>query len=234
MECHDVRQLLAFVDRKCEELDAPERAALAQHLERCPECAALAQAEREFDQALGAAVRAVAVPPGLQPKILAKLATQPRGTPWKPLAAAAAIFIAVTLLGAGIAWKLRDTPAVSVADIRALADQENWDLSVVEQHLSEQGVPVEAPRDFDYRNLQHVDVAEFRGQRVPKLTFASRDGKAVACVLVLSPARFRLGDLHDGMELPGTTSIRIHHDRGHVNVIFYRGDLGALQRLPDQ
>ncbi len=40
MECQDVRQLLAFLERKSEELDAMERNALQKHLDTCPDCRA--------------------------------------------------------------------------------------------------------------------------------------------------------------------------------------------------
>ena len=38
MECHDVQQLLAFAQRKCENLDAAERTAIRAHLDGCPDC----------------------------------------------------------------------------------------------------------------------------------------------------------------------------------------------------
>ena len=59
MECHDIRLLLAFAQRPSEQLDAVEREAIAQHLHTCPDCAALAQAERHVDELLGQVMRDV-------------------------------------------------------------------------------------------------------------------------------------------------------------------------------
>ena len=57
MECHDVRLLLTFSERRCEQIDAAERNAVAQHLNGCHDCAAFAAAERAVDESLGQLMR---------------------------------------------------------------------------------------------------------------------------------------------------------------------------------
>ena len=83
MNCQDVHQLLAFADRKAEELDQPERDALKQHLEKCPDCAEQSLAERRADALVGAAMRDVPVPADLKQKVLKRLAAERGGVPWK-------------------------------------------------------------------------------------------------------------------------------------------------------
>ena len=83
MECQDVQQLLAFVNRKCEGLADAERDAIREHLDRCPDCSARAQAERRSDEALGRLMRDVPVPPGLQQQVSQRLTAQRRGARWK-------------------------------------------------------------------------------------------------------------------------------------------------------
>ena len=91
MECHDIRLLLAFAQRSCEQLDAIEREAIAEHLHSCPDCAALAQAERHVDELLGQVMRDVPVPGDLKQKVMKRLTAQPRRVPWSGLAVAAAL-----------------------------------------------------------------------------------------------------------------------------------------------
>src|SRR5437763_1879609 len=99
MDCHDVRVLLAL-QRRGDAIDPTERAALQQHLDVCPDCAAHSHSDQVVDAALGDAMRAVAVPAGLQTRLLTRLAvTRPRR--WPRVAAAAA---AVLLLVAWATW----------------------------------------------------------------------------------------------------------------------------------
>lgn len=232
MDCQHVQQLMAFVDRKCEGLEEAERVLVCQHLESCPACAELAQTERHADDTLGAILRDVAVPTDLKQKVMNRLAAERGGAPWKSgLAAAAVILIAV--LG-GLGWYYRAHPVVKPADMERIAMRGSMNSVEVEHYLAaEKGLVVKVPKElFDFRYFQNVDVVdEFNGQRVAKLTFARLDDGHIttASVLILSPEQFRMKELKDGLTIPGTTSIRIHHEQDFVHVIFYTGNLGWLQ-----
>ena len=228
MECHDLRLLLAFAQRPCEQLDAVEREAVAQHLHSCPDCAALAQAEREVDEVFGQAMRDVAVPAELKQNLMKRLTTQPRRGPWQQVAAAAAVLLA---LSGALAWHFWPAPALNIPDIEHLVSLGNMNEGQVEQHFADQGLPVTVPRDFDYRFLQHVDVVEFKGRRIAKLTFSWIDNErtALANVWIVSPQQFQTDDLPE-RDMPGTTSVRIRHKDNFTYVIFYRGDLSSLLR----
>src|SRR5262252_6889654 len=101
MECHEARMLLAFTRPGNDAMDAAERAEVQRHLEACPECAAMARSEQAVDGAFGKAMREVAIPAGLQQRVLAKVAAN-RPYPWPAIAAAAAILL--TIAGAGTWW----------------------------------------------------------------------------------------------------------------------------------
>ena len=51
---------------------------LQQHLDKCPDCACLAQADRRLDETLGKVMRDVPVPAGLKQSVMKRLATQRR------------------------------------------------------------------------------------------------------------------------------------------------------------
>src|SRR5258708_4066533 len=78
MDCETARLFLQS-DRPGErDLDGPEADELHAHLEQCSHCNALALAARHLDQHLGRAMRAVAVPAGLQSRLLERLASDRR------------------------------------------------------------------------------------------------------------------------------------------------------------
>src|SRR5438105_684215 len=65
MDCNTVRLLLEFARPRADELEPTEADALEAHLAGCPDCAAAAQNARQFDDALGKAMRDVPVASGL-------------------------------------------------------------------------------------------------------------------------------------------------------------------------
>ena len=73
MDCRTARQLLDFARPRRPELEAVELEELEAHLADCPDCGPLAQVERQMDNRLGQAMRAVAVPENLQGRLLARL-----------------------------------------------------------------------------------------------------------------------------------------------------------------
>src|SRR5437867_12201644 len=70
MDCRTARQLLEFARPRSLELEGSEAEALESHLADCPECGPLAQAERQIDDRVGRAMRAVVLPDGLRDRLL--------------------------------------------------------------------------------------------------------------------------------------------------------------------
>src|SRR5690242_15755148 len=82
MDCRTARLLLDYARPAPAELPGGDAAALEGHLTACPECEALARAERQADDRLGRAVRDVPVPDGLRDRLLARLGAERRR--WYP------------------------------------------------------------------------------------------------------------------------------------------------------
>ncbi len=230
MECQDVKQLLAFVARKCEGMDDPEREAIQQHLDACPACAELAQTDRSFDDAVGQSMRDVAVPADFKQKLLKQLAAEPRRLPWKRVLAAAAVVLIVA--SGSLTWRLWPLPAASVDSLVSRVERTGWDEEKLEAYFAKQGISARVPRDFNYRYLHEADVGEFEGQRVARLVFSRTDQRAaVATVLILSSKQFKKNELWQAKEIPATTWIRIRPDDEHrefTYLIFHRGEFEAL------
>lgn len=208
MECQDVRQLLAFLERPSDELDAVERAALQKHLDACPDCAALSAQEHGVDQAIGSALRNVPVPAGLKQQVLQRLAKE-RGRPWKRWAGAAAAAVLVAF-AVGTWLSFSSKPALTVDDVDAVMPNfaAGWQRDAVEQHLEKQGLTVRAPDRFRYRYLQQVDVVVIHGRRVARLTFSRNDDQtASATVFIVGAAQFNVE------KLKGLTGIEVDDQR---------------------
>jgi len=232
MNCQHVRQLLAFVDRKCEELDPAERDAVKQHLENCPECAAVAQAERGFDAAVGAALRNVEVPTGLKADLLKRLAAGRGLGRWKwagGMAVAATVLVAVA---GGIAWQQRQPVEISQYEVdrfrMVLDHKRNWTLESVQEFLRNEGLGDVVPPQFDYKFLQSIDVVQIRGRRVAKLTFARFDEPCEAIVLILPQKEFRTTNV-----VQNPTAIKIETDATHpvTYLILFNGPLERLHSV---
>jgi hypothetical protein len=230
MECHDVQQLLAFVNRPSEELDVTERDAMREHLATCPDCAARLQADRRADETFGPILRNVAVPADLKQKILHRLsANRPR--PWKTwLAAAAVVLVSV---GAA-AWAYRPLPEVNLQDLQFRIAQKNWDEDAINAFFKDEGLQVKVPGFFDYQYVQHVDVIEFKDRRVGRLLFSRMENPAaVAELLILPKNRFKLDELMENRDEGQLTRVRIWNDAENpdfIYVICYRGNINELLR----
>lgn len=232
MECHDVQQLLAFVNRPSEELDTAERNALCEHLAACPDCAARLQADRRADEAFGPMMRNVPVPADLKQKILRRVSSE-RTRPWKTWLAAAAI----VLLGVSgaVAWIAKPKPEVTLDTLMAVLAMEQMEDEALDDYFKSIGMSVRVPRQMNYRFLTSVDSVDFNKRKVAKLSFSRTDQPAVADVIVLSEEQFRLSNLpQDERELRGnTTSIRIWREAnnpGFVYVAYFRGNYNLLTR----
>jgi hypothetical protein len=220
MECQDVRQLLAFLERKSEELDAAEGAALQKHLDACPDCAALAASERSADQAIGAALRNVAVPAGLKQQVLRRLAAQRGGAPWKRWAVGAAV-AAMLLVAIGGAWAFWPKPEFTVP-----VERSDWTQPEVQRYLNERGVTVPAPGKFKYGQLRQVDVVLIHGRPVAKLTFERNDG-ALAIVFFVDTKQFTLNE-----DDPSIRILPVDGDEGRFKYLirWQGGDINWLMQ----
>jgi anti-sigma factor (TIGR02949 family) len=226
MECQHVQQLLAFADRKCEELDGSDRDAIRQHLETCPACAELAQAERHTDDTLGAVLRDVAVPADLKQKVMNRLAAERGSTPWKW--GAALVIAAAVLIASGTAWYKLRVPSVTLDTVREFSELgAGWDEDRVQKYFADNGLRVVVPTDLDYANLRHIGIVEFQKQRVARLSFQA--GRVQAEVLILPHRQFGTDQLPSG-DGHGFTDFQIVHKENFTYVIFYRGELDALRR----
>ncbi|MBM3993293.1 MAG: hypothetical protein FJ303_03935 [Planctomycetes bacterium] len=220
MECHEVQQLLAFVDRKCGELDDTEREIVQQHLDKCPACAELARAERQFDALIAPVMVDVPVPTTLHQNILAKLDADRGRVPWKTaLAMAACLLIAVT---AGWVWFQQTHPELKSADVPQLFFNGNQSVESVEGYLADRGVDAKLPGIIDGSLLEEVDVVHVKGKPVAKFTYLRIENgqKNKAYVLALSPRDFRLGELTHGMKIANMNSVFVHHEDGYVFIVY--------------
>lgn len=230
MNCEQVRLLLTCAERKGDETNVSEREAVKQHLENCPSCARMAQAERRFDDVLGSALRNVEVPSGLENRVLARLAAQRVAGRWKRAAAVAAGIVLVA--SAWLAWSNLKPIDVLPSDVANLLGEvkgtETWDEAQVREFLKKNGLADAIPMQFDLAYLRDVEAIDFKGQRVARLKFSRADRFCAAAVLVL-PKRFRTGNLEEDR-----TSLKIDVDDSQpvTYLIRFNGDLAALYRVP--
>lgn len=235
MECHDVQQLLAFVNRPGAELDTAEQTVVREHLEKCPDCSAIAQAERGADDLIGPMLRDVPVPPGLQGRVKARLSADRSIARWqtaKRVGWAAAAVLMCALLG-GTTWKYWAQPDVTVNDVDEFGERGGWTDEQVRDFFRRKGLIAEVPGEFSLENLRCMEVVEFKGKRVAKLSFQKEldNGQTAKADLVILPHRqFRIDKL-DAQELHNVTSVRILHTDGYTYLIYYRTSLDVFLRV---
>jgi Putative zinc-finger len=191
MECQDVRAMLAFLERKSEELDAGERTALQKHLETCPDCAAMTAAERQADLAIGTVMRAVPVPAGLKQQVLKRLAAG-RGSAWKgwTIAVAAALLLAV----GGGTWHYWPKP-----EFLPVIPPVVWkDADEVDSYFAAKGLIIEASPRLKYELLDRVDIELVDGRPVAKLTFLNEGPpRGLANVYIVDTKQFNLNQFNN-------------------------------------
>ncbi len=227
MECNHARLLLTFA-RDRADLDSVDADGLEDHVGHCPECAALATAQRRLDLALGRAMRAVPVPAGLKERLLARLPRPPRR--WRRWVVSTAALAASLLLTVGVIWHfwLQRTPI----------DPDALDLRIytftsatpedVEKWFGDRGLTMAYPARFNERRLEAIEIAMYQGKRVPKLLFVHRGehGRPVmAHVYFLSQDQFDLST-KPVSTLPGSDSNTVcfgPRKNGYLYLVVYTG-----------
>jgi hypothetical protein len=187
MDCDHARLWLAFA--RPAEMEAAELARLDAHIATCPDCGALAHAERGADDAIARAMRAVSVPDGLGAKLTARLAAA-RTSSWRHVMLRAAAACVAGLLAASLTFSAT-RPSL---DLTAAAEEATWQpglwkpneraLDDANELLRALGAPAVAPTDFNYQMLKSVGRAKRHGvTSAPTLLFF-RDEAYAEVVLV--------------------------------------------------
>jgi hypothetical protein len=232
MDCKTARLLLEFAQPRAGEMDPADLAALEQHFAGCPECDALARAERGLDHAFSKAMQAVEVPSGLRGRLLDRLDRERGDVSLRRFgrAARAAAAVAAVLLAAwGIyAWRQAHLPAVDMdrawEDLLAehAAPPGREDLTA---HFRKLGFDGELPDDLKYTSLAYYGMGEFQGRPVPQLVFVSQQGNGRARVRLLSPKQFNLATLPVGFQSPDGYDYRLSLWRapGCAEIVDYTG-----------
>lgn len=211
MDCKTAQLLLHFASPCRTELEGGEAEDLESHLAECPQCGALAQAERRADNRIGQAVRAVPVPEGLRGRLLAQLDAERdawyRRRVRRGLAVLASAAAVLLLALAGFAWHQGRVVRVDSAAIGDdfLSYVANPSPAAVRErfhylHKLETVAPPETL--FNYRLLRYDCPAELQGKRVPLLIFTHGDDQAR--VYILSARDFDLDDALANPVVPGS------------------------------
>jgi hypothetical protein len=237
MDCKTARLLLDYARPKPAELPGGEAAALEGHLTGCPECEAVARAERQADDHLGRAVRDVPVPDGLRDRLLGRLRAERRrwyrrwalrGT--GALAAAAALVVS---FGLWEHWRASHLPVPDVERIAydtSVQNAQRASAKSVEDWFGQyRGFAVVAPSEFNgqalnYDTLAYYDLGYCQGERVPMLLFVH--GADQARVYILSANQFNLAGLSDQSADSGgyKTVVQSKPDDGRVKYLFLYTD----------
>ena len=220
MDCTSTRWLLSFV--RTGELDPAEREVLDSHLGACAECAATAQAETRFDDALEVAMARVPMPAGLKVRILRDVRQRRPRRRW-PWVAAAAVLIGAAI-GGYLVWSAGPldfdvSSFVWYVDYKTPQSRE----TVEARFNTELGIAMKAPPEFDFNLLDNYDTAEIQGRRVPKLTFHARGSGALAYVYVLATRQFTLPPQPDAVQKDGWLSEVIPASSHNVQIRRYQG-----------
>jgi hypothetical protein len=206
--------------------------ALQSHLAECPECAAVARAERQTDDYLGQALRDVPVPPELRSRLLGRLDAE-RG-PWyrrhaHVLATAAALGLVIWL---GLSWLGQRT----ALDLQAFHNEVSLQASArpeqVEQWFFDKyRVRTVAPSEFNYNLLAACHLAQLEGQNVPYLLFLQAEVAAHVYIVRDRPFNVRALLEQPRFESGGVAVEVLEHptDPRFVYLVWYTG--GSLQRF---
>jgi hypothetical protein len=197
MDCKTARLLLDFDRPGAPELERADADALEGHLAGCPHCDALAQAERQFDAALGRAMLQVEVPGGLRGQLLSRLEAERGawyrrwyGHGFRALAAAAALLL---LVWGWWYWHADQARPVQPEGVVQSFNLSRTNRDEVQASLKALGVATELPRDLNYAYLLNhgiTDLPGHPGTKVALLVFNHND--RLALVFVLPTRQFEL------------------------------------------
>jgi hypothetical protein len=232
MDCKTARLLLDLTHPASEELDTEEGQALENHLAVCPECSALAGAERQYYQRVGRAMCLVEAPPGLRTKLLSRLDKE-RGDYYRQQLARGArlaVGLAACVLIALLIWYMRagKEPAFDVAGLREDVFEKQFSNPTrqkVDEFLSYHQVA--APGEFNYGFLVHYGMIECQGKQVPFLLFMRPEQNLFARVYIVNDKQFDPGSLQaQGRSGSGGYSSEIWRPNGatYAYVIIYTGE----------
>jgi hypothetical protein len=212
MDCKTARLLLSLACPRATELDPAEAEALEAHVADCPECGRLAQAERQLDDRLGTAMRAVPVPVDLLSRLQSRLNKQAH---WyrrhvRELVAVAALLLVGVAVG-GWTWLGRQKSVVDV-DVVSYQAVELLDArgspTTVEQFIYDHyHLRTSVPRDLNYDYLRACSEELFQGRRIVRLLFVHNDDYAI--VRILPDRQFDLPRLLNGPQLAGSAGITV-------------------------
>jgi hypothetical protein len=201
MDCTSARLLLILSGREGQELAPTDQRVLDEHLDACPDCAELARGERKLDQAVGRAMAAVSVPAGLKSRILGTLARhgKPRYWPW--VAAAASLLIAA---GLGLYFYLQPATRLNAEQLVEAMDPTWSSPEEVEKWFAGQGLKVPAPRQFDYKHLDSIDIQVVQGRRVAHMLFVHKERRGLLAHVYIMPAKALDVSPESGLRIPGS------------------------------
>jgi hypothetical protein len=193
MDCKTARLLLDFARPGAADLERADADALEGHLADCPQCDALAQTERQLDDALGRSMRQVEVPDGLRAQLLARLEAERGawyrrwyGHGFRALAAAAAVLL---LVWGWWYWHADQARPVQPEDVVHGFNLSRTNRDEVQASFKALGVVTELPRNLNYAYLLSHGVTDLPGHpgtKVAHLIFCHNDRLALVYVL---PAR---------------------------------------------
>jgi hypothetical protein len=202
MDCKTARLLLDLARPHSAELHPSEAGALKSHLAGCPECDSLARVERQLDDHVGRALRAVPVPDGLRDRLLKRLAGRRRAWyaswagPAAGVAAAAALLFIVWFY-----WPHTGRPQPDLERIgyeAAVKIQTRDPEQVAAWFQARYNLVLAIPRELrqgpiNYNLLADYDLADCQGQRTPRLLLTY--GSEQARIYILTSKQFDLKDV---------------------------------------
>lgn len=227
MDCRTARLLLDLARPTPAELGTDEAEALDAHLAECPECGALARAERQADARIAVAMRAVVVPTGLRGRILTRLEQDRpnRVRDWlrRPAAAVAAAAAVLLVLAGSWYWLASRPRPLDVDAILELAQETPRRAEDVSTFFANRyGIRTEAPEEFNYNWLASCSLGVVQGKIAPEMLFVR--GSLYARVYILTRGQF---DLDQARTSSGgyTVEVRPHpRDPRIAYLVVYPGE----------
>ncbi|MCC6421469.1 MAG: hypothetical protein IT429_24895 [Gemmataceae bacterium] len=239
MECRNARLLLEFARPGGSELEREEAETLEQHLHECPDCAALASAERRADDRLGRAMRDVPVPDGLRERLLRKLAQERDAWYRRWLLRGAGLAAAVLLAVWGWSWWPANLPAVTSQDVDELVNAgPSFSRDKIHEGFEVLGTAFQAPPDFKYDLATAFGMVPFKNRQVPQLVFTAPGSPgrrpAMARVYVLSGQMFDLEQTKRNVGNPSGTHPRVEildypEHPNYLYLVVYTGELSLFR-----